>query len=538
MKRFIRLRILAAIALLLLAMAAVVYAASPYAPVVEGYKEIEEIWEIEDAREESETPLVTKLLNNGLPIGYDETENTFYCPVSLDNKEEWPEIHLTAPDAKGVSICFVDDYTYDFCSDALWDSRMYEIMVYTDTHYNYAYIVFTGLPQVILHAEQELLPHEDVPVSFAMATAEGEYLETNARAHERGDTSLRATPKHGVKVEFTRKADGRKKTQADMPLLGQTDEFILLSGSMDDQLIRDFLCWKLYGGVSRESDTMGARDVHYVEMFVNNRYQGIYLIMRPYDYADEMAKADMLAPERDSLYRLAGRSVYEFDKPLAQDHRNIYYEQHYGPEGTEPFAPLAAYFDLFAEKDDAVFAEKAEKYLDIDSVIRYALMVQACGMTDNEMNNLYIWAHMTESGPVYRFSPWDMDSSFGKNDEENSEVWYEFELFDRLVELDCAGARGRLAAIWKKMRSTAFSDENLTALIEEYTRLMNDTGAYYRDALRWSKDYTYADAYNIQAYVMARMQMMDRRIEEMTSEALADRRIRIEGYTTFDEGEL
>ena len=538
MKRFLRLKILAAILLLLAMAAAVVWLASPYAPVVEGYKEIEEIWEIEDAREESETPLVTSLLNHGLPIGYDQTENTFYCPVGLGYTETWPEIHLTAPDAKDVRICFVDDYTYDACSDALWDSRMYEILVYTDTHYNYAYMVFTALPQVILTSQQELLPHEDVPVSFAMATAEGDYVETYARAHERGDTSLRATPKHGVKVEFTRKADGSKKTQINMPLLGQTDEFILLSGSMDDQLIRDFLCWKLHGGISEESETMGARDVHYVEMFINNRYQGIFLIMRPYDYADEMAKAGMHAPERDSLYRLAGRSVYEFDKPLAQDHRNIYYEQHYGPEGIEPFAPLAPYFDLFAEKDNAVFCEKAEKYLDLDSVIRYGLLVQACGMTDNEMNNLYIWAHMTENGPVYRFSPWDMDSSFGKNDEENSEVWYGFELFDRLLELDCGGSRERLRRIWKEMRETAFSDENLTGLIEEYTRLMNDTGAFYRDALRWSKDYTYADAYNIQAYVMARMQMMDRRIEEITSDALAGHRLRIQGYTTFDEGAL
>ena len=29
---------------------------------------------------------------------------------------------------------------------------------------------------------------------------------------------------------------------------------------------------------------------------------------------------------------------------------------------------------------DALFCEKAEKYLDLDSVIRYALLVQACGM--------------------------------------------------------------------------------------------------------------------------------------------------------------
>ena len=32
--------------------------------------------------------------------------------------------------------------------------------------------------------------------------------------------------------------------------------------------------------------------------------------------------------------------------------------------------------------------------------------------------------------------------------------------------------------------------------------------------------------------------MMDRRLEEIASDAFKDRVLRIEGYTTFDEGEL
>ena len=43
---------------------------------------------------------------------------------------------------------------------------------------------------------------------------------------------------------------------------------------------------------------------------------------------------------------------------------------------------------------------------------------------------------------------------------------------------------------------------------------------------------------NIFSYASARFEMMDRRIEEMTSEALRGRRLRIQGYTTFDEGPL
>ena len=118
----------------------VIYGSS-YAPVVEPVAEIERIWEIEDARRESEMPLVTALANHGALLGYDETENTFYCPIGLETGDEWPDIHLTAPGAEGVNLVFVDDYSYDWCSDALRDGYAYQIMAYTDTEFSYAQIV-------------------------------------------------------------------------------------------------------------------------------------------------------------------------------------------------------------------------------------------------------------------------------------------------------------------------------------------------------------------------------------------------------------
>ena len=54
---------------LLAVIAAVIALRSPYAPNVEPAREMEELWAIEDEREESETPLVTALENFGVPLG-------------------------------------------------------------------------------------------------------------------------------------------------------------------------------------------------------------------------------------------------------------------------------------------------------------------------------------------------------------------------------------------------------------------------------------------------------------------------------------
>ena len=539
MKRFARLRLLLGMAALLGAAAAAVLLASPYAPVVEPCRNIEDIWAIEDAREESDTPLVTALDNNGQALGYDAASNTFYCTLGLGHEEDWPQLHLTAPGANGVSLCFVDDYTYDWCADAIRNGWAYQILAYTDDAYSYASLVFTGLPIISLETQEALRPHEDIPVRVSVSAAGEAGLTACGRAHERGDTSLRMRPKHGIKVEFTRHADGTRKTEQEMPLLGRTDEFILIACSMDYLLIRDKLSWDLWNGISSEDEAFGPRETAYCEVFAGDAYLGVYVMMKPYDYAQELARLGADAPAADSLYRLAGRSVHEFDKPLIQDHRGMYYEQHYAPSGETGHASLSPYLALFAQEDDAVFNEKALELLDIDSVIRYALFVQACGMTDNEHNNLYIVAHRTEDGYRYLFAPWDLDVSWGRDDDENAEVWYDFPIFDRLVELDCGGVvRDRLAAIWQQMRENGFSGENVGSLLDGYNAALNDSGAFYRDAERWNRPNAYSENYNIYSYAAARFEMMDRRIEEMTSEALRGRRLRIQGYTTFDEGPL
>ena len=86
---------------LLALLAAAVCAGSPYVPAAQKAPEdIETIWAIEDAREESGVPLVTALEMNGVPLAYDAAENTFYCTLGLEDGEAWPELRLTAPGAK------------------------------------------------------------------------------------------------------------------------------------------------------------------------------------------------------------------------------------------------------------------------------------------------------------------------------------------------------------------------------------------------------------------------------------------------------
>ena len=100
-----RLGLLAVMAALFVMAAAAVWVGSPYAPVIApAPQEIEVLWDIEDARQESDKPLVTALENHGVPLAYSEAENRFYCTLGLETGDDWPQLHLTAPGAKYTAV--------------------------------------------------------------------------------------------------------------------------------------------------------------------------------------------------------------------------------------------------------------------------------------------------------------------------------------------------------------------------------------------------------------------------------------------------
>ena len=518
----------------------VLYFASPYAPVVQPVRDIEEIWAIEDSRQESEEPLLTALENNGVALGYDWYENTFYCTLGLDNTDAWPQIHLTAPGAKDLQICFVDDYSYDWCSDAIREGYAYQIIAYNDQEFSYTQVVFTGLPILRMSTQEEVPAHVDVPGGLTISYDESRELRSNIRTHKRGATTLRDKEKNGYKVEFTRNSDGTRKTRMQMDGIGYTDEFILLSCVADYEMMRDRLSWDLYNMMSGPEETMGARKLYFCELFVNDRYQGVYLVFEPFDYEAELRKTSIKAAQTDSIYRLVRLAPEEVsERPIYTDEIGYTYELYYTRAQHQVFDQLQTYLDVFHAKGNQAFSDGIMTKMDYENVLRYYLLVQAGGMTDSIRNNLYIWGHETPEGTLIRLAPWDLDVSWGRDDDYNDQVWYPINFFDRMIEIDCGGVmRDELLRVWTQLRQTVFSAENVERLINQYTFELGDSGAFYRDALRWGKPNSFADGYNIFAYAQARFEMMDRRIEEIAGDKFDGRLIRIEGYTTFDEGEL
>ncbi len=501
-----RLKLLLGMAALACAIGLTVKYGSAYRPVVGPVREIEAIWAIEDEREESEEPLVTRLFCNGAEAAYDAESNTFYCTLGLENGEEWPKIKLTTAKnvGGGLTLCFVDDYAYDACADAIRDGYAYQIMAYTDEAYSYSDVVFTGLPILSLHTAEEITT-EDTPAALNLAFGNGERLEANARAHLRGNASLVRLDKHSYKVEFTRTEDGKKKIPQNVPGLGQTDEIILLAMGFDPNMVRDRLSWSMIERIWPKDEAFAPVGREYVEVFVNDAYQGAYLMMVPFDRRAEIEKAGAGSAQRDSLYRSVIAAV-DKGRPIDEG-----YELFIAPDAENPFAGLQTYLRLDdGEMDDETFCREAAAHIDVPSLMRYTLLVQGMALCDNIFNNMYVWAHETAAGVVYRFIPWDMDLSWEKEPGAYWDCWMIDALACRVIELDVSGARAELAAQWRQMSEAGFTIDAVREELALYQHELTDSGAFLRDAERWGKEQDEMDVSQIEAVAEYRFELLSR----------------------------
>lgn len=404
----------------------------------------------------------------------------------------------------GLTLCFVDDYAYDACADAIREGYAYQIMAYTDEAYSYSDVVFTGLPILSLHTAEEITT-EDTPAALNLAFGNGERLEANARAHLRGNASLVRLDKHSYKVEFTRTEDGKKKIPQNVPGLGQTDEVILLAMGFDPNMVRDRLSWSMIERIWPKDEAFAPVGREYVEVFVNDAYQGAYLMMVPFDRRAEIEKAGAGSAQRDSLYRSVIAAV-DKGRPIDEG-----YELFIAPDAENPFAGLQTYFRLDSgDMDDETFCREAAAHIDVPSLMRYTLLVQGMALCDNIFNNMYVWAHETAAGVVYRFIPWDMDLSWEKEPGAYWDCWMIDALACRVIELDVSGARGELAAQWRRMNEAGFTIDAVREELALYQHELTDSGAFLRDAERWGKEQDEMDVSQIEAVAEYRFELLCR----------------------------
>lgn len=479
----------------LLAMSPTVKAVAPVEPPME----MEALWEIEDTRTQSETPLLLGMRNGAQELGYDKESRTFYCTIGMNTQGEWQGLDLFAQPAmegENVRVAWIDDYSYDYPEDSVRDGWRYELLAYTDTAYEYIGLVFTGLPIVTIHVQDGTeIGDEYVPGRAAISSAEHEAIDTGMWIHTRGGNYTFDIDKKSFRLEFHTIGENGKDKKLDLGVLGMPEDtdWLLLANNKDPSGINNHLCWELWSDMNREKPALGMLESRLVEVFVGDEYVGLYQIMQRYRLEDEIVRMGG-NPQASYVFRL----ITDFNivsRPTTKIGTQTI-ELRHAPKGVsakkafEKAEVYTALNQISGEISDEEFVALVEKHIDIEALMNYYVFSQLVDLNnDNIINNLYIWA-IPENGEYrYRISPWDLDSGLPVGDPQEDPRLIELNLMmylpRHILDLDIGNSREIFWDIWNRTVKTFMTEEKIYEWLDGWEMFMNDCGAHYRETERW-----------------------------------------------------
>ncbi len=391
----------------------------------------------------------------------------------------------------------------------------------------------TNLPVVLLDAKEPIVSERKVPCTAQIilrpgATDQPEALPGVVRIHG------------GVSQAYEKKSYGLT-LDAPAQWLGMrtSKHWILNAAFVDRSLMRHKLSYDLFRSLSSANAGRHATASRFVEVKLNGKYNGAYLLMERVDRALLKLRAyDDGAASHACIYK-------------AVDHpANFSQPGHEGYKQVEPNPAVKAYWEPLDEFDqfvsratDAEFRDPQKGIatrLDIDNAIDFQLLVLLTNNLDGITKNFNLArdaALPDAPAPRFFFAPWDYDATFGRHwnaTRVGADVWLSNHLFDRLH--GDAAFRQRFAARWQQLRDKEFSVATIYRLIDDNAKTLGD--AAQRNATRWrTLDGPYPDRLTFEQdlaqmkeWVVARVKWLDaeiaRRVEQRggLSEARGSRR--------------
>ena len=233
----------------------------------------------------------------------------------------------------------------------------------------------------------------------------------------------------------------------------------------------------------------------FVEVYVNNEYNGIYCLMERVDRKQLKLKKAKTNTINGVLYKSANwqgsffKALSPYDNTSATWMR---YEYEY-PDIEDSLINWKPLYDAMLYADTASvadFAEGASLRYDIPVFMDYYLFTCLLSARDNQGKNLYLSYYNINQNSKLLVTPWDIDHSFGRmynSDEEDATLlnyWNE-QLFIRF-ERDISQYHSLLLQRYAYLRENAFSLSSLKQRFADYFDLFERTGADVREIERWS----------------------------------------------------
>ncbi len=347
----------------------------------------------------------------------------------------------------------------------------------------------------------------------------------------RGNTTA-VLPKQSYRLSLFAVSIGNHRRHNDLPLLGMRadEDWILYSAGNDCERIRNCLSNNLWYKSGAAQNAPGIRlgvECRYVELLMNGKYMGLYSLMFPLD------KKQVRLPDDGFYYR--GASYKDTTSEMlhqAIDARIVGGWELRAPSGADAkgracWTCLADYFDHINHNIDDTYAAWFADRLDTENVVNLHLFLSLVDGRDNYFKNNNVIAYPQPDGSWrYLVAPWDLDLTMGHvfSPETAWRISPELTSPDREYNPWSLPAHHMIALSpefrrtildrWRELRAGEWSDEALSALLDDYERQIYASGAMARERARWPDAPTSEDLSQLRSWLQARLNYLDSYYEE------------------------
>lgn len=390
------------------------------------------------------------------------------------------------------------DEAYEFLAPvySLNESTSYKVVCKDSVYTAY----FTNLPIIHIDTRNQIADTPSVYASFSLSETNGNLTKSAVGIEYRGASS-QSLPKKSYELSFWNDTLGT--TSRDVRLLNMRNdnkwnlqamynEPLRMQSKVSNELWQDI--HQIYYK-NLEPDAKNGIAMTYVEVFVNNEYQGIYALSERIDRKQLKLKKYDNQTIKGELYKGGGWGATTFTSLPPFDNNSLDWGgfEYKHPEEEIDWSSLYNFVDFVENSSTQDFNSNYKNKFKLSNVVDYYIFLNLLRALDNTGKNLYIAKY--KAGEPYYYVPWDLDGVFGTNWQGNQDNVTTGLLsngfYDRLMQ-DCSpnGFRMALVQRWAELRTTVINQNSIMARFVVNNNYLVNNNAYEREHIAW-KDFTY-----------------------------------------------
>lgn len=329
-------------------------------------------------------------------------------------------------------------------------------------------------------------------------SSENEEVNTLANIRYRGNTSLKFVKKgYNLKLIDNKGKDNKQEILG----MSKNDEWVLHGPYIDKTLIRNYMWYNIVGQIMEYSP--GCR---YVELFVNNQYQGLYLLVEKINVSEygrlkiepikENSKTSSFLIEqtqKNTSIEGTKNRLNNFSHYTLIEEQTTEFEVHY-PTSKKLTTELKEYInDYLSAFEKSIYSYDYDtkrygyhKYIDVNNFVDYFVLSEVTMNNDSGTVSTYIYKDV--KGKM-KLVIWDMNNSFDNyfrvissdNFVMKDKLWFSMLLKDEsFVNL--------VINRYRKLRKDILSDKYLEDYIDETIAYLGDS--IERNYSRWGDSFS------------------------------------------------